>query len=526
MKLLSVIQPHELGDDFYLEEGIWKVKFKASGGGSVGLSADGDNALTTGTDGGIYLPESLLNAYALVQDNGSAKINLYRFQAGEVFNIETAELVSSVNLIELRGVFDDVAIDGAVITFTDADSGLTLSIDTDNLQKVSDIVGSNTISVNSLNGVTTLGVKVSEEANNAITVKEDGLHVTGGSGGELVQTLAEVEDGLCFAIGDQHLVVPQILLADINGSAIGYINDVANLPATSVTAGPEHCSSSNQTPMPVGYSSSHLLMFAGGELWGDFDLFIDDVFIASHINDQYSLLNILTANNSPIKLQITNAGSGSGDGTTTLLFTNTDTLNPHTLSLIDHSSGMDNGFKRSGLPTKFCLNETVRLDYDKRGRANLKVSFEPFEPLKSSSCNFVISEGGVRSANPDSEISSDGIDLELTINNEVISGFLASSFNNEGGLHEWDTFTQQILDRDDISIEFGLHLFPSGSMNGGESIHENDWELTIVNHDLENDVKFRIKGAILGAIDVNGVVPPEVKFIQEGTYELDLGWKL
>lgn len=247
MRILSIIQPSEMGPDFRFEDDVWKVNFPAGseGGGGVPLSADANNAIGLGTDQGAFISTDLLGAYALTQDNGSKKINLYRFPVGAEFNPETATLISSVNLIELTGVFDDVAIDGALITFTDADTGLTLTIDTANLQKVSDLVGSDSVAVNLEGSLTTLSVKISPHPDNLIQVTEDGLLVIGNEAGgtdvDLHQTLAPVENGLCHAIGSSHLVVPQIELTDVAGRPIGYINNLIGLPAFSTTEGSDHC---------------------------------------------------------------------------------------------------------------------------------------------------------------------------------------------------------------------------------------------------------------------------------------------
>lgn len=251
MRILSIIQPSEMGSDFHFDEeaGLWKVNFPAGmgEGGGVPLSTDENNAIVLGSDEGAFISTDLLGAYALTQDNGSKKINLYRFQPGTEFNPETATLVSSVNMIELSGIFDDVAIDGDLITFTDADTGLTLTIDTANLQKVSDIIGTETIEVNSLGGLTTLSVRINPHPDNLIEVTEEGLFVDAANFGEgggdldLHQTLAEVENGLCHVVGDSHLVVPQIELTDVAGNSIGYINDIIGLPVSSQTHGPDHC---------------------------------------------------------------------------------------------------------------------------------------------------------------------------------------------------------------------------------------------------------------------------------------------
>ena len=249
MRILSIIQPSEMGPDFSFDEeaGLWKVNFPAGmgEGNGVPLSTDTNNAIVLGSDEGAFISADLLGAYALTQDNSSKKINLYRFKPGTEFDPETATLVSSVNMIELSGIFDDVAIDGDLITFTDADTGLTLTIDTANLQKVSDIVGSDSVEVNSLDGVTTLSVKINPHPDNLIEVTEEGLFVDADKlgGGDLNprQTLAEVENGLCHVVGNSHLVVPQIELTDVAGNPIGYINDIIGLPVISQTLSSDHC---------------------------------------------------------------------------------------------------------------------------------------------------------------------------------------------------------------------------------------------------------------------------------------------
>lgn len=242
MRILSIIQPSEMGPDFRFEDDVWKVNFPAGSGegGGVPLSTDNNNAIGLGSDEGAFISTDLLGAYALTQDKGSKKINLYRFPPGTEFDPETATLVSSVKLTELSGVFDGVAIDGGVITFTDADTGLTLSIDTANLQKVSDIIGSNSVEVISIDGVTQINIKVDPNPDNLIKVDEGGLFVDAGrlqvGNPGLHQTLAPVENGLCHVVGNSQLVVPQIELVDVAGNPIGYINDLIGLPVSSTTS--------------------------------------------------------------------------------------------------------------------------------------------------------------------------------------------------------------------------------------------------------------------------------------------------
>ena len=88
MRILSIIQPSEMGSDFRFEDDVWKVNFPAGMGesGGVPLSTDANNAIGLGSDDGAFISTDLLNSYALTQDNGSKKINLYRFPVGTEFD--------------------------------------------------------------------------------------------------------------------------------------------------------------------------------------------------------------------------------------------------------------------------------------------------------------------------------------------------------------------------------------------------------------------------------------------------------
>ena len=47
----------------------------------------------------------------------------------QVFDINTALMVSEIDMLAMNGQFDDIAIDEGVVTFTDVQTGLTLSND-------------------------------------------------------------------------------------------------------------------------------------------------------------------------------------------------------------------------------------------------------------------------------------------------------------------------------------------------------------------------------------------------------------
>lgn len=255
MKVISIVQSDELGSDFRLEDGIWKVNFPAAEEPTKVISDDEGNAIKVGTDGGGYISEELLLAYAMVQDTAAGKIQLYSFPAGTEFDIETATLVSTVNLIELNGVFDDVAIDDAVITFTDADSGQTLTLDTKTLQRIANVKGSETVKVTESEGVLTISAILKDSPDNLIQETPEGLSVSkaalqemvAGTSGNTAQKITPMNNGeeVCYVVGDEHLVVPQFALANTNGEIIGIFDDIPEAGLTSVKADGTHCTDSD-----------------------------------------------------------------------------------------------------------------------------------------------------------------------------------------------------------------------------------------------------------------------------------------
>lgn len=245
MKTIAVIQPSEMGADFKFENGYWNVVFPEGVQPPPSVSTDANNALVKGEDNGAFLDKGLLLAYAMVQDNTTKKINLYSFPAGTVFAEETATLVSSVDMIELNGVFDDIAIADGVLTFTDADTGLTLTLDTKTLQRISDITAGDGVAVDELNGVVTLSVKIADTGDNLASVGPEGLQV---SGANVVRHLNENrfnqqrhevdivdESGplIKHTVGNEELTIPAIMLVNSAGENIGVVFDPAQATLTS-----------------------------------------------------------------------------------------------------------------------------------------------------------------------------------------------------------------------------------------------------------------------------------------------------
>lgn len=136
MEVVKLIQPHEFGDNFILEDGKWKVKFPPIARSGVEVSKDANNLITLGTDGGMFVDATRIHAYALVQDNENMKIHLYRYQANAEFDIATATLINSIEMLELNGQFDDITITDAVVTFKDVQTDTELEFDTNQFQKV------------------------------------------------------------------------------------------------------------------------------------------------------------------------------------------------------------------------------------------------------------------------------------------------------------------------------------------------------------------------------------------------------
>lgn len=145
MEVVKLIQPHEFGDNFIHEGGKWKVKFPPIPESGVEVSKDADNLITLGGDGGMFTDATRLHAYALVQDNENMKIHLYRHQAGVEFDVAQATLISSIDMLELNGQFDDITITDAVVTFKDVQTDTELVFDTDQFQNVSGLTSDDTI---------------------------------------------------------------------------------------------------------------------------------------------------------------------------------------------------------------------------------------------------------------------------------------------------------------------------------------------------------------------------------------------
>lgn len=243
MKTISIIQPDEFGSDFKYEGGLWHIRFPPGKPNIDPASKDAGNAVRVGTDGGAYLGEDMLCAYAITQDNVTKKIHLYQYPVGSSFSPETATLVSTVNMVDLQAVFDDVAIDGSVITFTDADTGSTMTIDTDTLQRIDGITtSSNVLKLTTLNGVTNPELLLAGYVNdspNLLTKSTAGLLVDGDVvGDQVAQSLGGAPlnyniyrydselNAIRHNVNNNELSIPQIQILNSKGELVGLIDDV------------------------------------------------------------------------------------------------------------------------------------------------------------------------------------------------------------------------------------------------------------------------------------------------------------
>ncbi len=243
MKTISIIQPDEFGSDFKYEGGLWHVRFPPGKPNIDPASKNAGNAVKTGSDGGAYLGEDMLCAYAITQDNVTKKVHLYQYPVGTSFSPETATLVSTVNMVDLQAVFDDVAIDGTVLTFTDADTGAKLTIDTDTLQRIDGITAArDVLKLTTLNGVTSPEIQLAgviNDAPNLLTESSAGLLVDGDMVGETVaESLGQAElnantyrydhelNAIRHNVNGNELQIPQIQILNSKGELVGLIDDM------------------------------------------------------------------------------------------------------------------------------------------------------------------------------------------------------------------------------------------------------------------------------------------------------------
>ena len=236
MNIISLIQPSELGPDFYLDQGVWKVNFPTTATPPPPISNDARNIIQNVGDG-MFVDQRNRLAYAMVQDNQTQKIQLWQFPADTVFSTDTATMVSEIDMLALNGQFDDIAIDEGVITFTDVQTGSTLTLNTNELQRVGNIKSTDTVTVTETAGVLKFSAKLDPKANNLLEVVAGGLQVAPAKIEQIfndelakldihTQTIyPNAEIGLEHVIGDRIIDIPKVMLANSAGVALAMVND-------------------------------------------------------------------------------------------------------------------------------------------------------------------------------------------------------------------------------------------------------------------------------------------------------------
>lgn len=236
MNIISLIQPSELGPDFYLDQGVWKVNFPTTATPPPPISNDARNIIQNIGDG-MYVDQRNRLAYAMVQDNQTQKIQLWQFPADIAFSTDTATMVSEIDMLAMNGQFDDIAIDEGVVTFTDVQTGSTLTLNTNELQRVGNIKSTDTVTVTETAGVLKFSAKLDPKANNLLEVAVGGLQVAPAKIEQIfndelakldihTQTIYPNEEiGLKHVIGDRIINIPKVMLANSAGVGIALVND-------------------------------------------------------------------------------------------------------------------------------------------------------------------------------------------------------------------------------------------------------------------------------------------------------------
>ena len=283
MNIISLIQPQELGPDFYLDQGVWKVKFPTTATPPPPISNDVRNIIQNVGDG-MYVDQRDRLAYAMVQDNQTQKIQLWQFPADVAFSTDTAMMVSEIDMLAMNGQFDDIAIDEGVVTFTDVQTGLTLTLNTNELQRVGSIKSTNTVTVTETAGVLKLSAKIDPKANNLLEVKAGGLQVSPDKIEQIFNAemakrdvhtqsiLPNAEIGLKHIIGDQIINIPKVMFANSAGVGFALVNDPNALEQSRLNTNPLTLRVSVPKNTTSNIDTASLNLPVGSEVtvdWGD-----------------------------------------------------------------------------------------------------------------------------------------------------------------------------------------------------------------------------------------------------------------
>ena len=233
MTNVAVIQPIEMGTNFSFDigEGKWKID------NSTNISQEGDNILNLDASNKLKVSSSNIKHYQLIQDNVARKIDLYQYSANESFDLQTAQLISSIDMLSLESQVDDVAISNGVLTFTDTQTSTQLVFDTNS--PIYQILHSNTAAIN-ISGdgkYSALSIDLIVDAstdnllkitaNGAIVDKNDILALLNSSGMGATPTIVfshdSASENLKISIDGVDQAIATSKLVNTTGDVLGYV---------------------------------------------------------------------------------------------------------------------------------------------------------------------------------------------------------------------------------------------------------------------------------------------------------------
>ena len=229
---IRVVTPSELSSDFVWDSVNKKWTIVAQGG--VDISNDEGNALTAGTDGGVFLNQSGLKRYRLVADNVNREIKLYELLPGETLDPITSTVVGTAAMSSLDASVDDVAIDNGILTFSDVQSGNSFVLDTNNFITAILKANSNSIAItgNGKNDELVMDLIVDPANGNLLKVTATGASVSeadilaiiqANQGTTTFTAVHDVDDGLKFNVNGVEQTIPTSRLLNTSDDVLGYL---------------------------------------------------------------------------------------------------------------------------------------------------------------------------------------------------------------------------------------------------------------------------------------------------------------
>lgn len=231
---VRVMQPQEMGADFEFDNAtqLWKLS-------KPRVSTTEDNAIIEDpSTGGAFLPNSDVRQFRLIQDNETRQLRLYSFPRGQSFDVSTASLVDTVDMVGIDAKIDDVAISGNVLTFYDKQTEQTIVFDMDS--PIYQVLLNNSYTAHlSGDGKTTpltVDVQIDPDTNNMLRITAGGLlldrndvlaMLNSGDGSDLNVAFTFVhkpdESLLSLTVAGVKQDLPTNRLVNTAGTVIGYI---------------------------------------------------------------------------------------------------------------------------------------------------------------------------------------------------------------------------------------------------------------------------------------------------------------